>query len=170
MTDPSEQAGPTQATPARPSPDDQRPRPPRRVRVHHLREAKERGERITMLTAYDAPTAQIFDEVGTDVLLVGDALALQDAGVFAIVLEMVPAPLAARITEILAVPTIGIGAGAACDGQVLVWPDMAGLSDWTPRFAKRYGRLREELAAAARAYNDEVRSGTFPDDEHSFTE
>src|SRR5665811_171415 len=74
MTDPSEQAGPSQATPAAPSPDDQRPRPPRRVRVHHLREAKERGERITMLTAYDAPTAQIFDEVGTDVLLVGDSL------------------------------------------------------------------------------------------------
>ena len=99
-----------------------------------------------------------------------DALALQEAGAFAVVLEMVPAPLAARITEILAVPTIGIGAGAQCDGQVLVWPDMAGLSDWTPRFAKRYGRLREELAAAARAYNDEVRSGTFPDDEHSFAE
>jgi len=99
-----------------------------------------------------------------------DALALQEAGAFAVVLEMVPAPLAARITEILAVPTIGIGAGAQCDGQVLVWPDMAGLSDWTPRFAKRYGRLREELAAAARAYNDEVRSRTFPDDEHSFAE
>jgi 3-methyl-2-oxobutanoate hydroxymethyltransferase len=265
----------------------------RRVRVHHLREAKERGERITVLTAYDAPTSQIFDEVGTDVLLVGDslgnafygyantipvtvdemihharavagaarralvvvdlpfgsyesspeqafstsvrvlketgaqavkfeggrrvadhvrlltssgipvmghlgftpqsehalggkrvqgrgteaaerlsedAIALQDAGAFAVVLEMVPAPLAARITETLTVPTIGIGAGPHCDGQVLVWSDMAGLSDWTPRFAKHFGRLREELAAAARAYNDEVRSGVFPDDEHSFGE
>lgn len=266
---------------------------PRRVRVHHLREAKERGERITMLTAYDAPTAQVFDEAGTDVLLVGDslgdnffgyastipvtvdqmvhhtravagatrralvvadlpfgsyeaspqqafgsavrllkeagahavkfeggrrvvehvrllssagipvmghlgftpqsenvlggkrvqgrgqeaaerlsedALALQEAGAFAVVLEMVPAPLAARITEILAIPTIGIGAGPECDGQVLVWPDMAGLSDWSPRFAKRYGRLRDELDRAARAYLDDVRAGTFPTDEHSFTE
>ncbi|WP_199421939.1 3-methyl-2-oxobutanoate hydroxymethyltransferase [Actinotalea solisilvae] len=266
---------------------------PRRVRVHHLRQAKERGERITMLTAYDAPTAQIFDEVGTDVLLVGDslgdnfyghpttipvtvedmihhtravtgavkralvvadlpfgsyeaspqqahatavrlmkeagahavkfeggqrvaehvrlltssgiafmghlgftpqsenvlggkrvqgrgegaaerlsadALALQEAGAFAVVLEMVPAPLAAQVTEILSIPTIGIGAGPHCDGQVLVWPDMAGLSDWSPRFAKRYGRLREALTEATRAYLDDVRAGTFPDDEHSFAE
>ena len=266
---------------------------PKRVRVHHLREAKERGARITMLTAYDAPTARIFDDVGTDVLLVGDsladnfygyastipitveamihhtravagavrralvvadlpfgsyeaspaqahatavrlmkeggahavkfeggrrvadhvrlltgagipvmghlgftpqsenvlggkrvqgrgeeaaerisadALALQEAGAFAVVLEMVPAPLAARITEILAVPTIGIGAGPQCDGQVLVWPDMAGLSDWAPRFAKRYGQVGAALAEAARAYNDEVRTGAFPTDEHSFTD
>jgi 3-methyl-2-oxobutanoate hydroxymethyltransferase len=109
---------------------------------------------------------------GTDAAerLSEDALALQEAGAFAVVLEMVPAPLAARITEILAIPTIGIGAGPHCDGQVLVWPDMAGLSDWTPRFAKRYGRLREELATAARAYLEDVRNGTFPDDEHSFLE
>jgi 3-methyl-2-oxobutanoate hydroxymethyltransferase len=261
------------------------------VRVHHLREAKQRGERITMLTAYDAPTARIFDEVGIDVLLVGDslgnvfygypttlpvtvdqmihharavvgaahralvavdlpfgsyeaspqqalatavrvlketgaaavkfeggrrvaehvrllvsagipvmghlgftpqsenvfggkrvqgrgdeaaerlsddALALQDAGAFAVVLEMVPAPLAARVTEILTIPTIGIGAGPQCDGQVLVWADMAGLSDWMPRFAKRYGNVRDELVRSARAYADEVRAGTFPDREHSF--
>ena len=265
---------------------------PRRVRVHHLREAKERGERITMLTAYDAPTAQIFDQVGTDVLLVGDslgdnfyghtstlpvtlddmihhtravagavrralvvadlpfgtyeaspvmahasavrlmkeagahavkfeggrrvaehvrlltssgipvmghlgftpqsenvlggkrvqgrgqdaerlsedALALQEAGAFAVVLEMVPAPLAERVTEILAIPTIGIGAGPSCDGQVLVWPDMAGLSDWSPRFAKQFGQLRAALVEAARAYNDEVRTGAFPTWAHSFEE
>ncbi|WP_182111414.1 MULTISPECIES: 3-methyl-2-oxobutanoate hydroxymethyltransferase [unclassified Actinotalea] len=266
---------------------------PRRVRVHHLREAKERGERITMLTAYDAPTARIFDEVGTDVLLVGDSLgdnfygyattipvtvdeiihharavtgavkrslvvadlpfgsyeaspqqahatavrmlkeagahavkfeggarvaehvrllvgagipvmghlgftpqsenvhggkrvqgrgegaaerlcadavALQDAGAFAVVLEMVPAPLAAQVTEILTIPTIGIGAGPQCDGQVLVWPDMAGLTDWSPRFAKAYGRLREALSDAARAYVEDVRSGGFPAAEHSFAE
>ncbi len=282
-------AGTAPGTPADPSTASK----PRRVRVHHLREAKERGEKITMLTAYDAPTAAIFDEVGTDVLLVGDslgdnfygyantipvtvdemihharavagavhralvvvdlpfgsyeaspqqahatavrvlketgatavkfeggrrvaeqvrllvssgipvmghlgftpqsentfggkrvqgrgqdaaerlsedALALQEAGAFAVVLEMVPAPLAERVTEILAIPTIGIGAGAACDGQVLVWADMAGLSTWTPRFAKTYGRLREELTNAARAYNDDVRGGTFPDDAHSFAE
>ncbi|MCV2393801.1 3-methyl-2-oxobutanoate hydroxymethyltransferase [Actinotalea sp. M2MS4P-6] len=264
---------------------------PRRVRVHHLRQAKERGERITMLTAYDAMVAALFDEAGIDVLLVGDslanvvlgrpdtlsvtldemihharavagaaqhalvvtdlpfgsyeaspeqafasatrvmkesgsqavkleggrrvaeqvhlltssgvpvmghlgftpqsehafggkrvqgrgdaaadalcddALALQEAGAFAVVLEMVPAPLAERVTEILEIPTIGIGAGAACDGQVLVWQDMAGLGSWSPRFAKRFADLRGVLGDAARAYGDEVRAGTFPDAEHSF--
>lgn len=267
--------------------------PPRRVRVHHLREAKERGERITMLTAYDAPTARILDDAGTDVLLVGDsvgdnmlghtttipvtvedmvhhtravagavrralvvadlpfgsyeaspqqahatavrlmkaggahavkfeggrrvaehvhlltstgipvmghvgftpqsenvlggkrvqgrgddaaqrlsedALALQEAGAFAVVLEMVPAPVAARVTEVLAIPTIGIGAGPECDGQVLVWTDMAGLSDWSPRFAKRYAEIGAALGAAARAYNEDVRSRTFPSQAHSFAE
>jgi 3-methyl-2-oxobutanoate hydroxymethyltransferase len=99
-----------------------------------------------------------------------DAMALQDAGAFAIVLEMVPAPLAARVTEILAIPTIGIGAGSHCDGQVLVWSDMAGLSTWTPRFAKQFGNVREEMIRAATAYNAEVRSGAFPDDAHSFLE
>lgn len=264
---------------------------PRRVRVHHLREAKERGERISMLTAYDAMVARLFDEAGTDVLLVGDslanvvlgrpdtlsvtleemihharavagatsralvvgdlpfgtyeasveqamgtavrmmkeagvsavkleggirvaeqvhamtqagipvmghlgftpqsehalggkrvqgrgqdaadalcddALALQQAGVFAIVLEMVPAALGQRVTEILEVPTIGIGAGPYCDGQVLVWQDMAGLGDWSPRFAKRFADLRTALGDAARAYGDEVRRGAFPGPEHSF--
>lgn len=266
---------------------------PKRVRVHHLSQAKERGERVTMLTAYDAPTARIFDAAGTDVLLVGDSVAnamlghattipvtvedmihhtravtsavrralvvadmpfgsyeaspeqahatavrlmkeggahavkleggarveehvrlltssgipvmahlgftpqsentlggkrvqgrgqeaadrlqadavlLQEAGAFAVVLEMVPAPLAARVTEVLTIPTIGIGAGPDCDGQVLVWTDMAGLDDWAPRFARRYAELGRVLADATRAYLDDVRSGAFPTDEHSFTE
>ena len=266
---------------------------PRRVRVHHLREAKERGERIVMLTAYDAMVAALFDAAGVDVLLVGDslanvvlgrpdtlsvtvdemihharavssasrhalvvtdlpfgsyeaspeqamasatrlmkesgtqavkveggrrvadhvqlltssgvpvmghlgftpqsehvlggkrvqgrgdlaadalcddALALQQAGAFAIVLEMVPAPLAQRVTEILEIPTIGIGAGPHCDGQVLVWQDMAGLGDWSPRFAKRFADLRGVLTQATRGYTDEVRSGAFPGPEHSFAE
>lgn len=266
---------------------------PRRVRVHHLREMKERGERVTMLTAYDAPTAHIFDEAGTDVLLVGDSLgdafyghpttvpvtvdemihharavvsavrralvvvdlpfgsyeaspqtahatavrvlketgahavkfeggqrvaehvhlltstgipvmghvgftpqsenvlggkrvqgrgegagermqadslALQEAGAFAVVLELVPAPIAARVTEVLTIPTIGIGAGAACDGQVLVWSDMAGLTDWSPRFARRYAEVGRVLSDATRAYLDDVRSGAFPDEAHSFLE
>ena len=99
-----------------------------------------------------------------------DALALQEAGAFAVVLEMVPAPLAARVTEILAIPTIGIGAGSQCDGQVLVWPDMAGLSTWTPRFAKQFGNVRQEMVRAVTAYNAEVRAGTFPDEAHSFLE
>jgi 3-methyl-2-oxobutanoate hydroxymethyltransferase len=99
-----------------------------------------------------------------------DALALQEAGAFAVVLEMVPAPLAERVTEILAIPTIGIGAGAQCDGQVLVWADMAGLSTWTPRFSKQFGSVREEMVRAVTAYNAEVRGGVFPDEAHSFLE
>ena len=263
----------------------------KRVRVHHLREAKERGEKLTMLTAYDAITARIFDAAGVDLLLVGDsmgntvlggettlpvtldeiviharavvrgaqralvvvdlpfgsyeagpaqalesavrvmketgaaavkfeggrrvaaqvraltqagipvvghlgytpqsehllggprvqgrgdtaaeglsedAVALAEAGAIAVVLEMVPAPVAARITEILTIPTIGIGAGSACDGQVLVWVDMAGMGDWSPRFAKRFGEVGAALSAAAGSYVEEVKAGKFPDAAHSF--
>ncbi|MPV37482.1 3-methyl-2-oxobutanoate hydroxymethyltransferase [Georgenia subflava] len=264
---------------------------PRRVRVHHLRQSKERGEPLTMLTAYDAVTARIFDEAGIDMLLVGDsmgdnmlahpttipvtvdemipavravsrssrramviadlpfgsyeaspaqchasavrmlkeggahavkfeggahlaehvqlltrsgipvvghlgftpqsenmlggkrvqgrgaeaadqlvadALALAEAGAIAVVLEMVPAPVAARVTEVLDVPTIGIGAGPDCDGQVLVWTDMAGMTGWSPRFAKRFGEVGAELFAATRNYARAVREGTFPAAEHSY--
>ena len=97
-----------------------------------------------------------------------DAVALQEAGACAIVLEMIPAPVAARVTEILHIPTIGIGAGPACDGQVLVWLDMAGMGDWSPRFSKTYRQVGAELAAAAQEFADEVRTGTFPGPEHSF--
>lgn len=265
--------------------------PVRRVRVHHLEEAKQRGEKLTMLTAYDFVTARIFDEAGIDLLLVGDsigntmlghaspipvtvdemipptravvratrralvvadlpfgsyesgpaqalatatrylkeagahavkfeggvrvapqvraltdagipvvghlgftpqsentlgghrvqgrgdeaaerlaedALAVQEAGAVAVVLEMVPAPVAARVTEILHIPTIGIGAGAECDGQVLVWTDMAGMGDWSPRFAKVFAPVGQLLGEAARAYAAEVRGGAFPDADHSF--
>jgi len=266
---------------------------PKRVRVHHLRQMKEAGQKITMLTAYEQFSAEIFGAAGIDVLLVGDsagdnvyahettlpvtlddmvplvravarragrplvvadlpfgtyhgspeqavasatrlmkeglahavkfegghsvlpqvravtaagipfmghvgftpqaehalggkriqgrgdkgaeavvadALALQDAGAFAVVLEMVPAPLAARVSEVLAVPTIGIGAGSNVDGQVLVWTDMAGLTVWSPRFAKRYADVRSVMLDAARAYAADVRGGTFPDEEHSYAE
>jgi 3-methyl-2-oxobutanoate hydroxymethyltransferase len=102
--------------------------------------------------------------------LSADAVALQDAGAIAVVLEMVPAPLAARVTEVLRIPTIGIGAGSACDGQVLVWLDMAGMGDWSPRFAKQFAQVGKALGDAARAYADEVRAGTFPDAAHSFLE
>ena len=84
------------------------------------------------------------------------------------VLEMVPEPLAARVTEALAVPTIGIGAGARCDGQVLVWSDMAGMTDWRPRFAKQFGQVGEALRQAALDYAAEVREGAFPAREHWF--
>ncbi len=265
--------------------------PVRRVRVHHLQQLKERGERFTMLTAYDQYTAEIFDEAGIDVLLVGDsaannvlgyettvpvtidellplvravtrsarrplviadlpfgsyqaspqqalesatrmmkeglahgvkfeggrrvaphveavvaagipvmghlgftpqsehalggyrvqgrgdqaeqlvkdARALQDAGAFSVVLEMVPAPVAAQITEVLRVPTIGIGAGPDCDAQVLVWQDMAGLRGGTmARFVKQYADLRGTLRRAAQEYAADVRSGAFPTAEQSF--
>lgn len=263
----------------------------RRVRVHHLAEAKERGEKLTMLTAYDAVSARIFDAAGLDLLLVGDsigntmhghattlpvtlddmipparavaraaehalvvvdlpfgtyeagpeqalasavrvmketgaaaikleggrrsaaqiraltdagipvvghlgftpqsenilggprvqgrgddaaealcedALAVQEAGAVAVVLEMVPVEVAARATEILRIPTIGIGAGPRVDGQVLVWTDMAGMTDWSPRFARRFAEVGNLLRQAAQDYAAEVRGGTFPDAAHSF--
>jgi 3-methyl-2-oxobutanoate hydroxymethyltransferase len=103
--------------------------------------------------------------------LVDDALALQRAGAFAVVLEMVPAPVAAQVTKALDIPTIGIGAGADCDAQVLVWTDMAGMNGGkAPRFVKRYADLRGVLMQAARDYADDVRGGTFPAPEHSFEE
>jgi 3-methyl-2-oxobutanoate hydroxymethyltransferase len=267
--------------------------PPRRVRVHHLRAAKAAGTRLTMLTAYDVPTARIFDEAGVDLLLVGDsigdnmlghpstlpvtvdellpavravsraskramvvadlpfgsyesspeqalatsvrmlkeagahgvkieggerlsshirlltgagvpvvghlgftpqsenmiggkrvqgrgevaaerlvvdALALQTAGAVAVVLEMVPAPVSRQVTEALEIPTIGIGAGPDCDGQVLVWLDMAGMGPWSPRFAKRFGQIGAALRAAADEYVGEVRGRTFPGPEHSYAQ
>jgi 3-methyl-2-oxobutanoate hydroxymethyltransferase len=266
--------------------------PTKRIRIHHLRELKERGERWPMLTAYDMYSAQIFDEAGIPVLLVGDsaannvlgydstlpvtvdellplvravsraakralvvadlpfgsyqtspeqaldtsvrfmkeggahavkleggrrfapqiemitsagipvmahlgftpqsehalggyrvqgrgeageqliedALAVQATGAFGVVLEMVPADVAKRITAELAIPTIGIGAGPDCDAQVLVWTDMAGLNRGrTPRFVKRYADLGGTLLTAAEAFAEDVRGGTYPDTEHSFS-
>ena len=283
---PGEHPAPYGGGPTRPS-----GAPVRRVRVHHLRQLKERGERFAMLTAYDQYTAEIFDEAGIPVLLIGDsagnnvfgyettvpvttdellplvravarsarralvvadlpfgsyqasveqalatstrmmkeglahavkleggrrvvpqvdalvgagipvmahlgftpqsehalggyrvqgrgdeadvlvkdAVALQAAGAFALVLEMVPAAVAAQVTEVLEIPTIGIGAGPACDGQVLVWQDMAGLRGGrAPRFVKRYADLRGTLLGAARAYAQDVGQGTFPAKEQSF--
>lgn len=264
---------------------------PRRVRTTHLAEMKRRGEKITMLTSYDMLTAQVFDEAGIDVLLVGDsasnnvlgnetslpvtvdellpltravarsarramvvadlpfgsyqvsaeqayatsarfmkeagahavkleggaevapqidlltrggipvmahvgftpqsehalggyrvqgrgetaarvlrdALDVQNAGAFAVVMEMVPAEVAAKISAELEIPTIGIGAGAGCDGQVLVWVDAFGLRGGRmATFVKQYADLRGTLLEGARAYADDVRAGTFPGPEHSF--
>lgn len=263
----------------------------RRVRTHHLRELKQRGERFAMLTSYDMYTAEVFDEAGIEVLLVGDsasnnvyghatslpvtvdellpltaavarstrralvvgdlpfgsyqrspeqaydtavrfmkeggahavkleggvemapqvelltrggvpvmghvgftpqsehtlggyrvqgrgeaaervladARAVEAAGAFAVVMEMVPADVAAQVTAELAIPTIGIGAGAGCDGQVLVWQDAFGLrSGRMPRFVKQYADLRGVLSEAARTYAAEVRDGSFPDADRSF--
>lgn len=101
--------------------------------------------------------------------IIDDALQLEGAGAFSVLLEAVPALIAKRVTERLSVPTIGIGAGVHCDGQVLVVHDMLGLFDrFTPKFAKRYINLSEPILKAFEVYIDEVRSGAFPTDQHSF--
>ena len=98
-----------------------------------------------------------------------DARAVQEAGAFSVVLEGIPADLAGEITEELAIPTIGIGAGPRCDGQVLVMQDLLGLFDeFRPKFVKRFGELKKPVQDAVRAYADEVRRGKFPGKEHSF--
>ena len=102
-------------------------------------------------------------------LLLQDAKALQEAGAFALVLEVVPAELAARVTASLAIPTIGIGAGGGCDAQVLVWQDLAGLTPPPgPKFVKRYADLRTVLTEAAQAFATEVADGSYPTEEHSY--
>jgi 3-methyl-2-oxobutanoate hydroxymethyltransferase len=101
--------------------------------------------------------------------LLADARALEAAGCFAIVLEAVPVPVAARITESLTVPTIGIGAGAECDGQVLVYHDLLGLTEGrAPRFVKRYANLADEIRGALETYAEEVRNGVYPAPEHTY--
>ena len=101
--------------------------------------------------------------------LLADACTAEQAGAFAVVLECIPAELAAKITASLKIPTIGIGAGAGCDGQVLVTHDMLGLtSGYVPRFVKPFADLRSSIVDAVTRYRDEVRSGQFPDREHSF--
>ncbi|WP_432135703.1 MULTISPECIES: 3-methyl-2-oxobutanoate hydroxymethyltransferase [unclassified Streptomyces] len=100
--------------------------------------------------------------------LLRDAKAVQDAGAFAVVLELVPAELAAEVTRVLHIPTVGIGAGAETDAQVLVWTDMLGLtSGRVPKFVKQYANLREVMTGAARAFAEDVVGGTFPQEEHS---
>jgi 3-methyl-2-oxobutanoate hydroxymethyltransferase len=101
--------------------------------------------------------------------LVRDALALEAAGCFALVLEAVPSPVAARITELLEIPTIGIGAGGAVDGQVLVWHDLLGLYDGhAPRFVKQYARLADQIQAAVEEYVGDVRERRFPEEVHTY--
>ena len=97
-----------------------------------------------------------------------DARAVQEAGAFAVVLEGIPRDLAREVTAELMIPTIGIGAGVSCDGQVLVMHDLLGLNDWSPSFVKQYANLGAIASQAARAYADEVVNEKFPDDEHSY--
>jgi len=103
--------------------------------------------------------------------LLDDAKALEDAGAFAIVLELIPATLASQVTKAVTIPTIGIGAGPACDGQVLVLHDMLGLNDqFAPKFLKRYASLAQDVREAVTLYGDEVREGRYPGPEHSITQ
>ena len=101
--------------------------------------------------------------------LITEAKGLEQAGAFAVVLELVPAAVSARITESVGIPTIGIGAGANCDGQVLVLPDVLGLNDeFNPKFLKRYAEMAKDVRAAVGAWAADVRSGAYPDAAHSF--
>ena len=100
--------------------------------------------------------------------IMAECLEIEKAGAFAIVLEMVPADLAAEITAALTIPTIGIGAGKDCDGQILVWTDFAGLDSRSPSFSKQYANLRESLSQAASSYVEEVEKSEFPSKDQSF--
>jgi 3-methyl-2-oxobutanoate hydroxymethyltransferase len=101
--------------------------------------------------------------------LLDDARAVERAGAFAVVLECVPAKLAERVTKELSIPTIGIGAGAGCDGQVLVYQDMLGMfTDFKPKFVKHFANVGEQMTAAFKAYDQEVKAGTFPAEEHTY--
>lgn len=101
--------------------------------------------------------------------LLDDARRVQEAGAYAVVIEGVPAPLATRITQELEIPTIGIGAGSGCDAQVLVYQDMLGMySDFKPKFVKHFANVGEIMMQAFRAYDEEVKGGTFPAEEHCY--
>ena len=102
--------------------------------------------------------------------LIEDAKAVEEAGAFAVVMECVPAKLAAKVTELLKIPTIGIGAGAGCDGQVLVYQDMLGMfSDFTPKFVKRFANVGEVMKQGFADYIEAVGNGSFPAEENTFT-
>lgn len=101
--------------------------------------------------------------------ILNDAKAIEEAGAFSIVLEKIPAALAMKVTESVKIPTIGIGAGAGCDGQILVTPDMLGLNvDFHPRFVRRYANLADEISKAVNSYIDDIKSSKFPSDEESY--
>jgi 3-methyl-2-oxobutanoate hydroxymethyltransferase len=100
--------------------------------------------------------------------IIAEALALQEAGCCGIVLELIPAELAEKITAALSIPTIGIGAGPACDAQVLVWTDLMGLTPKPPRFARAYSQLRSEMISSAKRWMADVEAGSFPADAETF--
>src|SRR5437899_2330726 len=123
-----------------------------------FREMKRRGEKITALTAYDYPTARLLDESGIDIILVGDSLAVEKARAFAVVLEIGAKETAKQITSAIGIPTIGIGSGEDCDGQILVTHDLIGLFPWfTPKFVSPEARVAEEIRRATQAFIERTR-------------
>ena len=145
---------------------------------------KQNGERLTEITSYDYTTAKLVEKAGINAILVGDSLGMTMMGYdttlpvtmedmihhsACVVRECVPPKLAALISKKLTIPTIGIGAGAGCDGQVLVYQDMLGMNmDFTPKFAKQFDNIGERMVDAFRAYMNEVQNGTFPTEKQSF--
>ena len=123
---------------------------------------KDKGEKISMLTAYDYSTAKLEDAAEINGILVGDSLGN-------VVLECVPAKLARKVTEALHIPTIGIGAGEGCDGQILVYADMLSMfSDFTPKFVRSFANVGEIMSQAFKDYDAAVKDSSFPAQEHTF--
>ena len=138
-----------------------------KVDVQTLVAMKREGRKITILTAYDHPTARILDRAGIDTLLVGDSAANVVLGYP----DTLPIPdrLGALLSRTVSVPIIGIGAGADCDGQVLVVHDILGIkSGFKPKFVKRFAEIGDEIARASSAFREEVTSGAFPGPDHVF--
>ena len=154
-----------------------------RVQAVKLEGGAEQAEVISALTAAGIPVMAHVGLRPQSVHLLGgykvqrdeerllrDAQSAQDAGAFGVVLECIPTPLAQKITAQLQIPTIGIGAGPHCDGQVLVYHDLVGLSEGPlPKFVKSYGNAREEIIRAVQAFREEVQSGAFPDTKQSYS-
>src|SRR5919108_731677 len=140
------------------------------VTLPQIQERKELGQPIVMVTAYDFPSAQVAEAAGVDMVLVGDSAALQEAGCFSIVFEAIPAAVTELIMPRLEVPVIGIGAGPATDGQVLVFHDLLGIQDAVRiRFVKRYAEIKALMIEAVREYAEDVRARRFPGPEHTYS-
>ena len=127
-------------------------------------ESGKRGETTSReyIMPINTPDATIYIGVELPKSKIADAEAVEKAGAFAVVFEMVPASIATELTQSLSIPTIGIGAGPNTDGQVLVWSDMAGYSEWTPSFVRKFGQLGQALREAASEYVEAVRERSFP--------
>ena len=142
------------------------------ITTHQLQAMKDRGEKISMLTAYDYSMASILDDAGVDVLLVGDSASNVMAGhetSLPLTLEKIPADLAQRVATQLSIPIIGIGAGPHVDGQVLVIHDMLGINkEFKPRFLRRYADLHEIITQAVTSYVQDVKNRDFPNEEEAY--
>lgn len=143
-----------------------------RVTTSTLIKMKKEGKKIAALTAYDFPFAGYLDKAGIDIVLVGDSLGMVVQGkenTLSVVLEGIPSPISTRITQALNIPTIGIGAGPGCDGQILVLHDMLGINDrFLPKFVKKYADIAQIATQGLASYIKEVKEGTFPSDAYEY--